>query len=188
MTPPLDDRSLPRGVGSAPAGPVQVHFDGACEDVEGRRVAAYGYALEGAGLRHEDFGLAVPPGHPRATNNVAEYVGAICALEWLVRHGYAGDVRLAGDSQLVVRQMTGAYRVLADHLRPYHERLLQLARAFHHVDFEWVPREENARADELSKRGVELGRTTRRPPGSSSSRPAAKGPLRGGPETAGGDA
>lgn len=158
MSGSAEDRGLPRGVASPPSGPVVVHFDGACEVVAGRRVAAYGFTLDGAGLRHEDHGLAVPPGHPRATNNVAEYVGAICALEWLMRHGYAGEVQLAGDSQLVVRQMAGEYRVRAEHLVPYHERLRQLAQSFRHVEFRWVPRSENGRADELSKRGIALGR------------------------------
>lgn len=157
MSPALDDRELPRGVAALPTGPVLVHFDGACEELGGRRVAAYGYTLEGAGLRHDDFGLAVPPGHPRATNNVAEYVGAICALEWLVRHGYDGEVRVVGDSQLVVRQMRGEYRVRAEHLRPYHERLSQLARSFRRVEYAWVPRDENVQADALSKRGIGLG-------------------------------
>ena len=163
MTRPLDDRELPRGVAAAPAGPVHVHFDGACEERGGLRVAAFGFTLEGAGFHHEDFGLAVPPGHPRATNNVAEYVGAICALEWLSRQGYAGDVRLTGDSQLVLRQLTGEYRVRADHLLAYHERLLQLVRSFRSVEFAWVPRSDNARADELSKRGIDLGRPTAGP-------------------------
>jgi len=158
MTPPTDDRELPRGLASAPAGPVEVHFDGACEGRDHRRVAAYGYTLKGAGLTHEDLGLAVPPGHPRATNNVAEYVGAICALEWLSRQDYHGEVRLIGDSQLVIRQMTGEYRVRAEHLGPYHERLLQLARSFRSVEFVWVPRSENTRADELSKHGIDRGR------------------------------
>lgn len=165
MSPPLDDRKLPRGIASGPEGPVHVHFDGACEEVEGRRVAAYGYTLEGGGLVHEDFGLAVPPAHPRATNNVAEYVAAICALEWLSRHGYHGDVRLAGDSQLVIRQMTGEYRVLAEGLRPYHVRLRQLAGSFRSVEFVWVPRAENARADTLSKRGIGLASRSRKGPG-----------------------
>jgi len=157
MNPPLPDVGLPRGVASASQGPVEVHFDGACEERGGQRVAAWGYTLEGAGLRHEDFGLAVPPGDARATNNVAEYVGAICALEWLARNGYAGEVRLAGDSQLVIRQMTGEYRVRAPGLQPYHDRLEQLARSFRTVEFRWVPRAVNARADALSKQGIELG-------------------------------
>ena len=163
MTASPDDHALPRGVASPPSGPVHVHFDGACEEVGGQKVAAYGYTLDGPGLRHEDFGLAVPPGHPRATNNVAEYVGAICALEWLSRQGFTGDVELSGDSQLVLRQMTGEYRVLAEGLKPYHERLVQLARSFRHVSFDWVPREENVRADDLSKRGVALARRSRAP-------------------------
>jgi len=154
---PVDDRALPRGVASPPAGPVEVGFDGACEDRSGRKVAAYGYTLRGAGFQHDDFGLAVPPGHERATNNVAEYVGVICALEWLVRHGYTGEVHIRGDSQLVQRQFTGEYQVRAEHLRPYHDRLMQLVASFRAVRFEWVPREQNSRADELSKRGIELG-------------------------------
>jgi len=164
MTGPSSDPDLPRGIASVPAGPVQVNFDGACEEDGRTRIAAYGFTLEGAGLRHEEFGLAVPPGHPRATNNVAEYVGAICALEWLRAHGYTGDVRLVGDSQLVVRQMTGEYRFLAEGLKPYHERLVQLARAFRSVEYAWVPRSENVRADGLSKRGVALGRGGRPKP------------------------
>jgi ribonuclease HI len=158
MSPVADDRPLARDLAAPAAGPVTVHFDGACEEVAGRKVAAYGFSLEGSGLRHEDFGLAVPPGHERATNNVAEYVAAICALEWLRRAGYAGEVRLVGDSQLVVRQMTGEYEVRAEHLRPYHERLRQLVHEFRRVEFVWVPRSENRRADELSKRGIGLAR------------------------------
>jgi len=156
MTPAIDDRELPRGIASAPAGPVQVHFDGACEERGGRRVAAYGYTLAGGGFWKEEFGLAVPPGHPRATNNVAEYVGAICGLEWLHHAGYTGDVELIGDSQLVIRQLTGEYRVRAEHLEPYHERLLQLVRSFRRVSYRWDPRTENTRADALSKRGIAL--------------------------------
>ncbi len=160
MSGTVDDARLPRGVASFGDGPVEVRFDGACERLGGRRVAAYGFTVRGSGLQHEDFGLAVPPGHPRATNNVAEYVGAICAMEWLVRRGYGGAVRVAGDSQLVVRQMRGEYRVRAGHLQPYHERLAQLSARFRAVEFVWIPREENFRADELSKRGLELGRAS----------------------------
>jgi len=141
----LDDRT----------GSVRIHFDGACQSIGGRRFAAYGYAVDGPeGLVHEECGLAVPPGHPRATNNVAEYVAAIRPLEWLAGRGYRGEVILLGDSQLVVRQMRGDYRVRNDHLREYHARLSQLARTFRSVDYLWVPREENRRADELSKEAI----------------------------------
>lgn len=154
MTAP-PDADLPRGVASPVSGPVVVHFDGACQTVRRRRIAAYGCTIEGAGFAHEEFGLAVPPDHPRATNNVAEYVGAIRALEWLVAVPYRGEVIVRGDSELVIRQIHGEYEVRAEHLKPYHERLRQLAAQFARVEFEWVRREENRRADNLSKAGIE---------------------------------
>jgi ribonuclease HI len=163
----MDDRSIPRGVAAPPSGPVVVHFDGACEGGHGGSIATYGFVVEGPGLRYEDRGLAVPPFHERATNNVAEYVAAIYALEWLLGTRYDGEVVLEGDSQLVIRQMTGEYEVKAEHLRPYRERLLQLASRFRRVEYRWVPREENARADALSKEALtetrrELGAAARR--------------------------
>ncbi len=154
----VDDRELPRGVSTPPAGPVVVNFDGACEPARGGGIATYGFTVRGGGLLHEDHGLAVPPFHERATNNVAEYVAAICALEWLVKSGYEGEVVLEGDSQLVIRQMNGEYEVRAEHLGPYHERLRQLASRFRRVEYRWVPREENVRADELSKMAIDQTR------------------------------
>lgn len=162
----MDDSVLPRGVASPAEGPVVVHFDGACEGGRGGSIATYGFTIEGAGLRLDDGGLAVPPFHERATNNVAEYAGAICALERLASSGYAGEVVLVGDSQLVIRQMSGEYEVRAEHLGPYHERLRQLLGRFRRVEFRWVPREENERADALSKAALREVRRelTRRPP------------------------
>jgi ribonuclease HI len=150
----MDDRSVPRGVAVLGLGPAEVHFDGACERTGRGSIAGFGYTVSGPGLDHEGYGLAVPPFHPRATNNVAEYAGAICALEWLVRQGFAGDVTVRGDSQLVIRQMTGEYRIRAEHLKAYHDRLRQLCEGFRRVDFAWIPRDQNQRADRLSKQAV----------------------------------
>lgn len=150
----MDESAIPRGVVAIDPNSVVAHFDGACEPPRGGGVAAYGYVVEGAGLYYEGRGLAVKPFSAHATNNVAEYVGAICALEWLEAHGYRGDVTLAGDSQLVVCQMRGEYEVRAPHLRAYHDRLAQLAERFRHVEFVWLPREKNQRADALSKEAL----------------------------------
>lgn len=148
--PPLESL-LPRGQTLMPR-LVIVHFDGACEPPGTGGIATYGFTLDGEGFEVEEAGLAVRPHAPTATNNVAEYAGAICALEWLHSHGYRGPVVVRGDSQLVIRQMTGEYEVKADHLKAYHARLRQLAAAFEEIRFEWIPREQNARADALSKR------------------------------------
>ncbi|MCI4356960.1 MAG: ribonuclease HI family protein [Thermoplasmata archaeon] len=152
-----DDAELPRGTVVEPL-PVRVHFDGACEPARGGGIATYGFVVEGADLDHEEFGLAVPPGSERATNNVAEYVAATRALEYLVSRGFRGTVIVLGDSQLVVRQMAGEYEVRAEHLRPYHEHLGNLAARVGNVRFDWVPREENTRADLLSKRAISEAR------------------------------
>lgn len=133
---------------------VRVHFDGACEPPGGGGVATYGYLIDGAELHHTDRGLAVAPWSPRATNNVAEYTGAIRALEWLQSRGFRGTVLMFGDSQLVVRQMGGEYAVRAEHLKAYHDRLTALTRRFAEVRFRWVPRAENAEADLLSKQAL----------------------------------
>lgn len=134
---------------------VQVHFDGACERFGSGSVATYGFTVEGEGLDHEDLGLAVPPFSVHATNNVAEYVAAVRALEWLRGRKFTGHVLLIGDSQLVVRQMKGEYAVRREHLKGYHKHLHQLARGFAEVTYEWVRREENRRADALSKEAME---------------------------------
>lgn len=148
------DAGLPRGHVTM-ASDVHVHFDGACQPPRGGGVATYGFTVEGPGLYREERGLAVPPWSPRATNNVAEYTAAIRALEWLLEQGYSGPVRVMGDSQLVIRQIQGLYRVRAEHLREYHAHLMGLAHRFEHVDFAWIPREANARADQLSKLALE---------------------------------
>ena len=159
----IDDRRLPRGIASvADAGPVVVHFDGACQPPGSEGVAGWGYVIDGPGLHFEECGLATRPYSPHSTNNVAEYVGAIRALEQLRSAGYSGDVVVEGDSQLVIRQMNGEYEVRKEHLKAYHEWLRKLAAAFRRVEFRWIPREENSLADALSKRAIEEARESAR--------------------------
>ena len=150
---PAPDVALPRGTTIWP-GVATVHFDGAYQRIAGRRLAAYGFTVEGE-LRHEECGLAAPPDSPSATNNVAEYSGAVAALEWIRRQAFRGAVIVLGDSQLVIEQMHGRYEVRSDRLRPYHEQLRRLADELGEVRFDWIPREENVRADALSKQGLE---------------------------------
>ena len=154
-TVPADER-LPRGTLIFPEF-VSIHFDGACQPPRGG-VAAYGFVVDGLVERYEEYGPAVAPGSAHATNNVAEYAGAIRALEWLKGRGFKGEVLLLGDSELVIRQMNGDYAVRATHLRAYHERLRGLCTQFAEVRFHHVRREENRRADELSKLGIDVAR------------------------------
>jgi ribonuclease HI len=89
-----------------------------------------------------------------ATNNVAEYTAAIRGLEAARALG-ADEVLLRSDSQLMINQMTGRYRVKTPHLQPLHRQVRDLVRSFSRVEFEHVPRERNAHADRLANKGVD---------------------------------
>lgn len=74
------------------------------------------------------------------TNNEAEYRGLIAGLAAAGRRG-AGYVEVFSDSELMVRQMTGTYRVSSPRLRPLYDEAKILARRFREVSFRSVPRE-----------------------------------------------
>ena len=108
--------------------------------------AGYGVRIENADgeLQHE---LHAPIGV--ATNNVAEYHGLLAALSYLAEHGYA-DALIRSDSQLLVRQMQGRYRVRHPGLVPLYRQAKILEAQFERVTFEHVRRTENTEADRLS--------------------------------------
>jgi ribonuclease HI len=83
-----------------------------------------------------------------ATNNVAEYRAVLRGLERAADLG-AREVELIGDSELVARQLTGAYRVKNAALRPLFERATSALRHFDRWSIRSVPRAQNARADAL---------------------------------------
>jgi ribonuclease HI len=85
----------------------------------------------------------------QATNNVAEYLALITALEEAARLG-ARKVLIRGDSQLVIRQMTGEYRVKNVDLRKLYDRAVALVAKFDKADFEHNVREQNSMADKLA--------------------------------------
>ncbi len=92
----------------------------------------------------------------KTTNNVAEYTAVIIGLEHAKKLG-AKRVNAYLDSQLVVRQMTGEYRVRQPHLQTLYLKIQGLCMGFEHVAFHHVPREKNERADELSNEAMDEG-------------------------------
>lgn len=96
----------------------------------------------------------IAAGLGETTNNVAEYTAAIRGLERAGELG-ATDVLLRSDSQLLINQLTGRYRVKSPHLQPLYRRLRELVGAFERVRFEHVPRERNGEADRLANEGVD---------------------------------
>lgn len=90
----------------------------------------------------------------RATNNVAEYEGLIAALTFCATHGHR-RVTVRSDSQLLVRQMRGEYRVRNEGLRPLFQSATALVRRIGSVEFEHVPREQNTEADRLANMAMD---------------------------------
>lgn len=80
------------------------------------------------------------------TNNVAEWTGLISGLEAALELG-AGEVVIRLDSELVIKQLTGVYRVKHPNMIPLHAKAKALLKKFRHVDIKHVPRRENAAAD-----------------------------------------
>lgn len=102
----------------------------------------------------------VAEGLGETTNNVAEYTAVIRGLERALELG-ATDVLLRSDSQLLINQLTGRYRVKTPHLQPLHRRVRELGARFEAIEYEHVPRERNTEADRLANLGVDEYLATR---------------------------
>jgi ribonuclease HI len=93
----------------------------------------------------------------RATNNVAEYQGMLHGLRTAQKLG-ANHVQLVSDSELMVRQMLGQYRVKNAGLKPLYEEATQLAEEFESFQIRHVRREHNAQADKLVNLAIQRKR------------------------------
>ena len=147
--------------------------DGGCEPNPGG-VASCAWVLYHGQERVADSHHIVADGTPSATVNVAEYCALGYALSWLNDQGWRGSLRVKSDSQLVVNQVLGKWKVKAKHLKPYRKRIWDLMDKLdlERIDtenegvlygpdgdlnpttspcvLEWIPREQNKEADALS--------------------------------------
>ena len=123
-------------------------FDGCSKGNPGRAGAgAVLYDPHGA----EVFAESVFAGYS-TTNNEAEYTGLILGLNEALKRGIT-ELHVRGDSQLIIRQMQGKYRVKSPNLVPLHQCATTLASKFAKIDFDHVYRDKNQRADALSNEG-----------------------------------
>jgi len=90
----------------------------------------------------------------RTTNNVAEYAGLIAALSWAREH-QVDTLTVYSDSQLLVNQLSGTYRVKAAHLIPIFLQAQRLRRGIGKVEAQHVRREKNVEADLLANRAID---------------------------------
>jgi ribonuclease HI len=98
----------------------------------------------------------------RMTNNVAEYYGLIAALDYAQSQGIR-QLRIEADSELMVKQMRGQYKVKSPELRPLFERARKMAQSLESFRIDHVYREQNAEADALANEAMDEaeGRTPR---------------------------
>jgi len=97
------------------------------------------------------------------TNNFAEYSGLLAALEYAIAHGYRA-LKVISDSELMVRQMTGQYRVNSPDLKPIYEKARTLVRQLDKFAIEHVLRAKNQHADRLANDAMDRG-MGKKPPG-----------------------
>lgn len=128
---------------------IRAYIDGGARGNPGP--AGYGVRIESADGRllaelHGGLGIA--------TNNVAEYNGLLAALQWAVDHNES-ELHVRADSELLVRQMRGEYKVKNPGLKPLYIRARLLVMELDAVVFEHIRRELNKEADRLSNLGMD---------------------------------
>jgi ribonuclease HI len=122
---------------------VVMYIDGASRGNPGP--AAYAVvvkAADGASL------AAISKFLGQATNNVAEYEGLLAALGYALRHHHL-RLKVVSDSELLVRQIQGSYKVRSADLRPLHQQARQMIERLESFAIEHVGREHNREADRL---------------------------------------
>ena len=113
--------------------------------------AAFGYVITPQGGEPIEEGGCLG----RLTNNQAEYSALVRALEHAARLGTHHRLLVLSDSELMVKQMKGEYKVKNEDLRELYDRARQLARRFAGVTFQHVRREKNKRTDQLCNEALD---------------------------------
>jgi ribonuclease HI len=125
-------------------------------NVDGGARGNPGPAAIGVVVRNDDGAVVEAVGETigRQTNNVAEYKALLRGIELASAHG-ATVVELIGDSELVVRQVEGRYKVKNADLKPLHQRAKEMLGEFDNWEIRHVKRAQNADADALVNQALD---------------------------------
>jgi ribonuclease HI len=136
---------------STHSGVITAHFDGGCwPNPNGR--ASYGAVIRRDGRTIWRASGAVPDRGAGTSNNLAEYAGLVAVLRYLLDTGLSGErILIIGDSQLVIRQMFGRWRIKRGRYAEVAHEAKNLLAQFPRIEGKWVPRQRNTTADALSK-------------------------------------
>ena len=126
---------------------IVVYVDGLAEP-RNPGIGTYGYVIYRDGRKVEEHaGVAGED----VTNNYAEYSALVAALTHLKELGPRELILVKSDSRLLVSQMNGEWKVKKGEYLEKYKEAVDLAREFERLEFEWVPREKNEKADLLSR-------------------------------------
>src|SRR6201996_5197405 len=92
----------------------------------------------------------------KKTNNFAEYSGLLAALDYAIAHGHS-HLKAVADSELMVKQVKGQYRVNSPELRPLYEEARKRIARLEGFQIQHVLREKNSRADRLANEAMDRG-------------------------------
>lgn len=128
------------------------YFDGACEPFNPGGALGIGACIIYNGSKVYEYSQYIPM-HPNNSNNVAEYLAFETLLDYFTKQCQTNvAIKFYGDSMLVVNQMKFLWRIkkgmYAEHAIRCREKLMRLTC----YSIDWIPREQNKKADELSKR------------------------------------
>ncbi len=98
----------------------------------------------------------------RQTNNYAEYSGLLAALNYALRHGFKA-LKVISDSELMVKQISGEYKVSSPTLQELHQRAIKLIDQLECFEIKHVQREKNREADRLANLAMDRGIANRAP-------------------------
>jgi len=151
--PPAPVRAPAPASGSLSPGALILYTDGGARGNPG--VAAYGVVLMDAqGATIEEHGECI--GH--ATNNEAEYQGLLAGLRIAALRG-ASELVIRSDSELMVHQLNGRYKVKSRGLMPLFLEARRLLEGFRAWRAEHIPRAQNARADQLANAAMDRAKS-----------------------------
>lgn len=133
---------------------ITLNFDGSCMPFNPGGNMGFGIVIKQDGvIIHSD--TQFEPANPNNSNNVAEYRACLNGLKWLFDNGFKDDdVTVLGDSNLVIQQMSGAWRAKAGMYLPTYRLAVELSKQFTKIKYRWIPRKENDEADQLSRSEV----------------------------------
>jgi len=126
-----------------------LYFDGACRGNPGPM--AIGIVLLENGKKVKEVSKRLGKG----TNNIAEWSALIEGLKLAKTYG-CRVLEVRGDSQLIIRQITGRYMVKSENLIPLFNEAKKLCCNFEKIGFKWVKREENTDTDALSNSALDM--------------------------------